>query len=168
MVSKFRVAAVAGVVFGFGGVLVVVDMLDVGVEMDMDVVALDVFGFNVLFAVVVVVVDVAVVNVARFVVVDFLVVNDLMGAFVVIIGVDVLGIVDLRGGIIVEVLLIRLIVEIVLVAMVVWTVVLVVVGNDTHSGTGKSHVPLSMHDKKPSPLITVSFSHCTSTNVPSG
>lgn len=38
----------------------------------------------------------------------------------------------------------------------------------TQSGMEKSHEPLSVHDKKPSPLKAVLFSHRTSTNVPIG
>lgn len=108
---------------------------------------------------------------------QFLCVTGFLVVAVVVLEVVVLTVVAL-----VVVLVLVLVVALVVVGAAVDVVVVVVVVLSTgiasvvvlficigtHSGTGKSHIPLSIHDKNPSPFTTVSFIHCTSANVPMG
>lgn len=70
-------------------------------------------------------------------------------------------VVDVEGIAVVDVL--------VLVLVLINFGVVLVGGIAIHSGSGKSHVPLSMHDSiDHSPLTIVPFTQCTSTNDPIG
>lgn len=127
--------------------LVVTSGLGLGVVIGVLVVV----GGFVVFTVVVIVVALVVLTVVVFIVV--LLAFIAMGFLVVVAATVVVGMrID--------------VVDVVDVVVVGIVVLVVCIG--THSGTGKSHIPLSMHDKNPSPLTMVSFVQCTSTNVPIG
>lgn len=83
-------------------------------------------------------------------------------AFAVVLLVVVAFVVELvaiavRGALVVVARLVVVLAGIELADVVVFGTAVVSTGFGTHSGTGKSHTPPSMHDKKPSPFTTVSF-----------